>query len=275
MSLLSEIFKFDENYLKFNFLMKNNLGGKIDLCFEHLFKNQRIPINKLRADNTFDFKKLKNREAKNYDWFFLANDNVRILVRQYQSHFTFFSKVKHEGPRAFLFEKINIFTISVNTENIDNEELKDSLWDNPLITLDELLPKLVDFMLEDKVYFLWGNPFAGLDYVEVEVAYTGGDIVSKLDSLLFACGEISQMFLECYAENEMLAHIKTLKTGDKFGDKYTVKEVRVEVEDDYYHDAGLVYTKQHHNGEIEEDWSDVYSLTRFMFDDLMKGKNVE
>jgi hypothetical protein len=83
------------------------------------------------------------------------------------------------------------------------------------------------------------------------------------------------MFLECYAENEMLARIKTLKAGDKFGDKYTVKEVRAGVKDNYYHDAGLVYTKQHHNGEIEEDWSDVYSLTRFRFDDLMKGKNVE
>jgi hypothetical protein len=72
----------------------------------------------------------------------------------------------------------------------------------------------------------------------------------------------------------MLNHIKTLKVGDKVGNK-TIKEIRTDVEDDYYHDAGLVLVEEKKDGDTEENFDDVYSLTSFNYDALMKYDSIQ
>lgn len=275
MGFINEIFEFSENNVKRGVLQKNELPKKIKKCFNHFFENKRIPINELENDNSFDFSKLKFREGKNYDWFFLTNDKVTILVRQYGTHFTFFTNLKKEAAERY-FSKVNVFIIHVDQDKINDDTLSDSLCDDNFLILSELLPSLVKILLEDDVHSLWNNlSFKRPDYVEVKNVYNGGEDVNNLDMFLFACDEIFQTFLECYAENEMLEKIKTFKVGDTFGEDYTILEVRTEVKNDYYHSVGLKYSRVNFTGKVEEKWDDVYALTRWHYKDFEYNPMVE
>lgn len=275
MSTITEIFEFNENHIKNAVLGKNDLPKKLKKCFNHFFENKRIPINKLKKDNSFDFSKLKIREGKNYDWFFLTNDKVTILVRQYGTHFTFFTSLKKEGIESY-FQKVNVFIIHVDRDKINDDSLSDRLCDDNFLFLKELLPSLIEILLEDNVHSLWNNySFKRPDYVEVQNVYNGGEDVSNLDMFLFACDEIFQTFLECYAENEMLEKIKTFKVGDTFGKDYTILAVKTEVKDDYYHAVGLKHSRVSFNGKVEEKWDDVYALTRWHYKDFEYNPMVE
>lgn len=267
MENLKEIFSFDENHVKRNVLMENKFNYKIKACFNHLFDNNRIPINKLNADNSFDFSKLKHYEGKNYHWFFLTNDILTILVRKYSTHFTFFTKLKEEDD---YFERICVFTISLDRDMIEGELSDKFIYDHFLLIVD-LLPNLVALLSDRNSQSLWNNySFPRPKYVKVENIYDGGEHVTNLDLFLFACAEIFNIFSEFYAENEMFEKIKTLKVGDKFGTSYTIKEIKTKLKDGYYHGVGIVYLNERSNGTVEERWCDVYSLTRYYYDDLKK-----
>jgi hypothetical protein len=262
---ITKIFDFDENSTKTNLLYKTELRQKIEYVFKHLFENKRVPINKLKKDNSFDFSELKFSEGKNYDWFFLVNDNVTLLVRQYRTHFTMFSKTKIEGQDSY-FQKVKVFTMLFDTDKMD-DDLSDSYCDNKFIGLSELLPSLIELIKEDNVHSLWNDySFKREKYVKVENVYNGGDDVSNLELLLFACDELFQKYLVSYAENEMLDKIKTLKVGDKFGRNYVIKNIKTEVKDDYYHAVGMSFFDD--DDKKEDKWADVYSLTRWYYKDL-------
>jgi hypothetical protein len=88
---------------------------------------------------------------------------------------------------------------------------------------------------------------------------------------IFACDELFQRYLEIFSETEMLEKIKTMKVGDKIGDDkypYEVVEIRTEVKDDYYHGVGLVLKQTNFTGKTEEKWDDVYSLTRWRYNEV-------
>ena len=272
---LPEIFEYNDTNIKRGVLMKHKLKEKIDYFFDYFFKNKRIPINKVKKDNTFDFGKLKFSVGKNYDWFFLVKDNLTILVRQYRSHFTIYSKITKEGVESY-FEKPNVFTFYTNDELITDDKLNDQLCDNPFLHLSQLLPQIIEHLTNDKFHLLSNT--ASLKhpkYIEIEEVYGGGDDVDKLDTLLFACDELFQKFLECYAENEMLEYIKTLNVGDTFGTSYTITEIHTNVKDDYYHSVGLKYDYNCFTGVVEKKWDDVYSLTRWKYKDLHYNPIVE
>ena len=262
-TLNKEIFKFSENDVKNDVLYEKKLREKIKHCFNHLLTNKRISINKLKDDNTFNFKKLKFSEGKNYDWFFLTNNKINILVRQYQQHFTFFTKTKSDNYYA---DKVNVFIIHFNREKITDDKLSDQLCDNPFLGLSELLPSLIKLLINNNVHSLWNDlSFIRPDYVDVKNVYNGGDDVTDLDSLLFACDELFGKYLEYYAQNEMLDKLKTLNVGDRFGKVYIIKEIKTDVKDKYYYSAGLNFIQ---DGSTEIKYADVYSLTRYYYDAL-------
>ena len=259
--LNKEIFKFSENNIKRDILYENKLSEKITHCFNHLLTNKRIPINELKNDNTFDFNKLKISEGKNYDWFFLNNDKIIILIRQYQQHFTFFTKAKD-----YYEDRVNNFIIHFNREKITDDKLSDHFCDNPFLGLSVLLPGLIKLLVDNNVHSLWNNlSFIRPDYVDVKNVYNGGDDVSDLDSLLFACDELFNKYLECYAENEMIDKLKSFHVGDKFGKVYTIKEIKTDIKDEYYHNIGINFIQ---DGSTEIKWHDVYALTMWYYDAL-------
>jgi hypothetical protein len=255
-----EIFKFDDRHIQLGLVRKHNLDKNIKLCFDYL-KNH-LPINVLDKDNNFDFSTLQFEEGKNYHFFYLVNGKAEILIRQYRTHFTFFTYSKDED---YFKKKLNVFTIHTNTQKM-SDKLSDSFCDDEFQTISELLPQLVKLIEENQVQTMWNDlVLVRPEYVEVELAFSGTETVHSLDKLIFACDEIFQMYLCKFAENEMLEKLKTLKVGDKFS-SYVIEEIKTEVTDGYYHSAGLKY----YNSKFDKKttWSDVYSLTRYHYDEI-------
>lgn len=255
-----EIFNFDDNRTNERFFRDKNLYAKIKFCFKYL--ENHLPINKLSEDNTFDFSTLKFDEGKNYDWFFLVNNNVKLLFRQYGNHFTVFALgVNKESD---YFSKMSQFSIHDNLENIPNE-IHDKYIDNRYLSIEKMLPNLIKLIEEDDVrsidYCLEREKFT-----EVRTAFVGNEGVDSLDDIIFGCDELFQMYLEKFAQTEMLEKIKSLKVGDMFS-AYKITEIRTEVKDDYYHAVGLKYVNTNFP-DSKESWSDVYSLTRYHYEDL-------
>ncbi|WP_300571224.1 hypothetical protein [Flavobacterium sp.] len=258
-----EIFNFDDNRVKENIVYKDKIVKKIKHCMKYL--ENHLPVNELDKDNKFDFNKIKFDEGKNYDWFFLNNEKVTILVRQYRCHFTFFTMNKHEVDSYF--NKLAIFTLHDDSEKME-DNLSDEYCDNNFKTLEEVLPQLVDIIAEQKVGGMW-NPlsFVRPKFTEVKIAFVGEESVHSLDTLIFACDELFHMYLMKFAENETLAKLKDLKAGDAFGKYYTIASVSLDLKEGYYHGVGL--KKYRNNDETKkEDWSDVYSLTRYEYETL-------
>ena len=71
-----EEFKFSDQDESKYFVREKKLEKKLKFAFNYLLN--RLPINKLNDDNTFDFEKdLEYNEGKNYTWFFLVM-SIRI-----------------------------------------------------------------------------------------------------------------------------------------------------------------------------------------------------
>lgn len=257
-----EIFNFDDNRSKERYFRDKNLYTKIKFCFKYL--ENYLPVNKVSKDNTFDFSTLKIDEGKNYDWFFLVSDNVKLLFRQYGNHFTIFAlNIHKEGD---YFNKMSQFSIHDNLEKI-SDKIHDHYVDNPFLSIEKMLPQLFKMVEEGDLRSMWNDLCLEREkFTEVKTAFVGDEGVDSLDDVIFGCDELFQMYLEKFSENEMLEKIKTLKVGDMFS-SYKITKIRTEVEDEYYHGVGLNYINTNFP-DSKADWSDVYSLTRWHYDEI-------
>lgn len=263
------IIKFDDNDAERHFVRHHKIVTRVKYAMNYLLNH--LPINELDENNSFDFENLKFDEGKNYNWYFLNKKNLTILVRQYRGHFTFFTLSKRDKDAEINFDdyfsKLGIFTIH-NESSLMDDATSDAHCDNPFLTLETLLPQLVEILDKGSVHSIWNDLcFERPKYTKVKIALTGEDSVSSLDTLNFACDEICSMFAEKYAENEVLEKLKTLKVGDDFGKYYTITKINTEVNDGYYHAVGL-YKQRKEKDDSKPEWADVYSLARYYYDEL-------
>jgi len=255
-------FKFDEQHLKNEIVRDNKFIQKINHSLEYLVKH--LPVNKLKKDGSFNFNKLKMVEGKNYDWYFLNNKKTTILVRQYQTHFTFFTKFTDKWNYR---PTLSIFTIFDNQEKMD-DDTSDSFCDNEFQSITKYLPQLVSIIEDDNVHSLWNSySFKVENYTEVKIGMSSRESIPSMDTLIFGCDELFGKYVSTYAENDVLEQIKKFKVGDKFGSSYVITRVDTELEDDYYHSCGLEFSNDNFP-KSEPKWTDVYSLATFYSEDL-------
>ena len=95
------------------------------------------------------------------------------------------------------------------------------------------------------------------------------NIVGAKNSINFLKSNVTKAvdLLKPKDPNDMIEKLKSFKVGDVLNETYTINRIVTEVTDDYYHSAGLSLTKK---GEKESKWEDVYSLTRWFYDDIFK-----
>jgi hypothetical protein len=254
-------FKFTDQRVQVDIALDLKLQKKIRFCLDYLVN--RLPVNQLADDDSFDFDTLEFDEGKNYNWYFLNKENLTMLIRQYGNHFTFYVKCKEEYQT-----NLSVFTMGVNDDKMTDDE-SDEFCDDNFATLRKILPALVKMIEKGKVHAIWNNiSLEQPKHTEFKLAMYGSDSVDSLDVLLFAADEIFSTYMCTYAENEALEQIKGLKVGDKFGRSYIITEVRTDHEEgDDYHGCGLKYTNNNFPDKKPE-WSDVYSLVSFHYDDL-------
>lgn len=253
-------FKYSEQDEKRDYFRSAKIGKKFKFAIEYLLNH--LPINEIGKENKINFDKIKFKEGKNYNWFFLNKKNLTILVRKYGSHFTFYSLLQGKYER-----KLSVFTICDNSE-LMNDETSDSFCDDNYKSIKKYFPKLVEMIENNKVHSLWNSiSFPVEDYTEVKIASIGDESIHSLDVLMFAADELLNTYICTYAENDVLEQIKKYKVGDMFGDAYKITKVKTELKDGYYHSCGLSL----HNTNFPDSkgsWSDIYSLAQFYCDQL-------
>jgi hypothetical protein len=253
--MIKDIFKFGEDDFKNHIVYENKLLKKLRFSFDYLLKY--LPIN--TVDDKFIFSEVKFREGKNYDWFFLVKGNVYLLVRQYGSHFTFISLNKDK--EISYRDRLAVFTISNDREKMD-DETSDELCDNKFLTIEKILPSLIEMIEKDDVHSIWNSlSLVRPDYTDVKIAQVG-DSTHSLDLLLFACDEVFGMHLVEFAENEMAVKIAEFKVGDMLGDAYQITDVNDKINKEYYYSTGLSFVNTNFP-ESKPQWADIYSLTRY------------
>ena len=258
-------FKFSDQDVRRDVVRSEKLIKKINFAMKYLVKH--LPVNKLKKDNSFDFTKLKFNEGKNYDWFFLNKEDITILVRQYGNHFTFFVN----NDKGDYHSKLSVFTINDNKDKMSDDE-SDSFCDDNFQNIQNYLPHLVEKIEADKVHTIWDSEdLKAPNYTEIKMAMDARESVQSLDTLIFACDELFNMYICTYAENEVLEQLKNYKVGDMFGSAYKIIRVSSELinhgGEPYYHSSGLEYTNTNFP-DSKPTWSDVYSLARYHSDEL-------
>ncbi len=269
-----EIIKYSESDVQSSIVFKGRYSNRVKSIMGYL--ENHLPINKVTKKNTFNFSKLKFHEGKNYDWFFLVNGNVQLLIRQYRLHFTIFAINKKEKSYS---NKSSIFTIDTDFDRVvrspENDKLSDKHCDNNFLTFQALLPLIFEKVEADEVHTLWNSLcFPTEKHTKAKAVFIGDESVYCLNTTIFAMDEISNIYGQYFAQNEVLEQLKTLSVGDAFGSAYTISSIKTEVKNNYYHAVGLRYYSNDDETK-KETWSDVYSLSRFYFSELFFGNHKE
>lgn len=266
---MKDFIKFNKGSIEHYMDRKLKLPQQIAESFEYVEKILTPQkVNKLSDANW--------HELKNYNWCCIDMDNVTLLIRQYGFHFTFFSRLNINQKFdniSFVKSNLSIFTYTTDTKKLSTGEDEDLRIDNPFIDIDESFDKLLVLIKKNKVHTIWNNySFVRPDYIEVIPIWVGSFEFDSLNSsnyhsidlFNFACEELSTLVMLFYAENDMLANIKKLAQSDL--NKYpNIVKINYVVEDNYFHDAGITF-----NEHGSEKFNDIYSLTRYYFDEIQE-----
>ena len=216
-----------------------------------------------------DLSTLKWSEGKDYDWVAVKDDNIVLLFRKYRTHFTIFFKNKYkisgdgDDIDEYFHTDYGCFTFDTDTDQVSNP---DEYVDDNFKDLNLCLKDIITLIKNEKTHNLWNNCVIKREkYVEIKNVWDGGEDITSIDMLIFACDELFQKYLELFSENDMFEKVKTLKKGDIVGN-YKVLEVNLNLKDDYYHGVGL--SLQSTNGSDNISFDDVYSLTRWLYNDI-------
>ncbi len=257
-----QLFKFEDDEIKMHIQYEMELFRKIRKPLLFVFDKMKEVGHylKLTSLKDIDLNKVNWYEGKSYYWGVVAYKNVKLLIRRYNTHFTIFSHL--EGTK----DKISAFTFYCDTSSFDGDE--DEYYENPFIDLNKYFKDLITKVAEDKVHWLTNSvSFKIPKHCKVKHAFWGERMYS-VDNLIFCSEELSCFNLQLFAETEMFEKVKqsTDRVGEQFDSTHTVDSVNAELEDDYYHGVG--FSLKDEDGKTE--FKDVYSLTRWHFDDVYK-----
>lgn len=256
-------YNFRKNQVEFFLIYKLNLASKFKNSLNYIF--QKLPNQELK-----DFNDLNWHETKSYEWAVIVKDNVKMLVRKFNRHFTFFVKCKikfkDEGEQddyitETFFTKYCCFTYFSDVAKLSN------YVEDYFIDINNDIEKIVDMIAIDEGSSLWNSAaLPRSEHIEIKNIWNGGEFIESIDKFIFALEELDNLHLKIFSENETFAHLKQYNVGDKMG-KYVVTDVATTLVDDYYHGVGL---EVEDNGK--EKFIDVYSLTRWYWEDFFNIK---
>lgn len=270
-----EIFKFEKNDITRHIEYELRTLDKFKEPLNYVIRNLER-LGHSMTIKSFDKKvnlKVKERKGKNYHWSVFNYKNATLIVRRYQQHLTIFTKVdkgfnKWDEPQS----EYGAFTLHTNLEKFDDDkhdEMLDTYYSKPFTDLNVIVKDLFNLLLDKQfgVYWIWNSvSLKRPDHIELKLAFTakeGG--INSIDEFVFCMEELQSMYQELFAENTMVQKLKELKTGTKLNDRYKVGKITTTVKDDYYHGVGIEIIE----GK-EKKFQDVYSLTRWYFEDVFK-----
>lgn len=250
-------FNFDEKAVQHHMIREMKVLKQNSEAFRYI-------ADKLPNQTELDLSKAIWTEGKNYDWCVIVNGNVTLIIRKYGSHFTIFTKVVIENNYK---DETKYYNTRYGALMFHSEDGGDDLVNDNFTDFNKsVVTELIEIVRKEELHCIWNDlSFKRHKRVKVNIIFHG-DSIDSVDKFMFALDELSQKYLELFAENDMLQKISTLKKGDKFG-VHTVESVSFEIEnpdDIYYHGLGIKYIDNWN----KEKWDDVYALTRWHFEEI-------
>lgn len=265
-------FKFDKDCIKRHIRYDLKLFSKMREPIAYVIdmlekKGHSLTIKSL---DKFSLNKVEEKEGKNYHWSVIKYNNISLLIRRYGQHLTIFSKVERTD-RDYDKIQISAFTFHSDRDKFpdkNHDKMMDERYSKPFMDLQVCFPKLMELLSDDYgAQSLWNDhSFPRPEFVEVKEAFCNTEI-SSIDLFVFCMEELDQIHLTLFAENDMVEKLKEFKAGDVLNERYTIKRVASDVNDDYYHSTGLTLKEK---GSKGDKWEDVYSLTRWFYEDIFK-----
>ena len=226
--------------------------------------------------DNIDLSPLKPKEGKNYDWCTIRYKNVTLILRIYGRHITVFTKVvdfETVNEHTFNKTKYGAFTFHSNLDNLSDDEhdaVLDCFYDDPFYDFKKSLKDLFNLLIDRGVY--WVTNSACIKFpkgVKIKEAFEENSIQS-LDAFVFCMEELDHIYNTIFSEVIVVKQLGLMKTkiGEKLPDCYMerdmiLKEIKVDVKDEYYHNTGIRVLKKD-----EEKWIDVYSINRWYFESV-------
>lgn len=271
----NKIFKFEaddiKNYIRYEMNLYDRISESFDYVHSMLVKIKCHKV--LKPTDVVKLEKLKYNKGKNYNWIAITCGDVKLVLRVYGHHFTFYCKnemADKAETRPYRRTRYSAFTFYVETEKIADIKKRDYTYEHNFEDLNSIMQDIIKKVAENEVQGLWNSySLVRPDYCEVENIYYGEE-VSSIDKLIFCCEELSSQHLELFAENDMLETLKGLTDviGKPFGSRRTVKSITTEFpkeySDPYYHGVGITVADE--NGKTE--FHDVYRLSRWYMEEM-------
>ena len=273
-----EIFKFEQSditrHIEYELKTFDKFKEPLNYIIKALTKlGHSMTIKSL--DKKIDLNKVKENEGKSYYWSTFTYKNITLVIRRYRQHLTIFTKVD-KGFNRWDESKSEYGAFTFNTDfekfGDKHDEMMDTYYDKPFTDLNVIIKDLFKLLLkkDNGVHWVWNSvSLKRPEHVKIELTFADKNI-SSLDNFVFSMEEVSSIFLTLFAESTMIKILKGYKTGEKLNDQYKIGKINTIIKDEYYHDAGmeLIDTKN----KNEKSFQDVYSLTRWYFEDILKTK---
>ena len=221
---------------------------------------------------------IKEKEGKSYHWSVITTGKVTLVIRRFKQHLTIFTKVVSDKKERFSCgnrTEYGAFTFHVELSKFgeDRDQMSELYYSKPFTGLNEIITDLLILLATRDgggVGWVWNSvSLKRPDYVDIKLAFSSKSI-SSLDAFVFCMEELSEIYLTLFAETTMITKLKEYenKTDIALNNRYKIGVVTTTVKDDYYHAVGLVLIDT--MDKNKEKFQDVYSLSRYYFDDLFK-----
>ncbi len=275
---IAPIFKFDSDELRMNMDYDMNLFARASKPLGYIMEilektGHGLTIKSL--DNP-QIEKVKLQKGKSYNWGVISYENFKFLIRVYGYHLTIFIRSSkpcdyREGKMVHHDAAFSIYAELDRMDGDKRDEISEGYYDNPFQDLNVMFKRMIEYLKEDNFHCFWNDvSIPRPKHVEIKQAYEkkssfmGEARIFSYDLTIFCMEEIDSMHCQLFAENTMFDKLKELKVGQPFGSRSTIKEIRSKLKDGYYHGVGVTAV----NEDGKEDWSDVYSLTRWHYDEV-------
>lgn len=270
-----EIFKFGKEditrYIEYELRTLEKFREPLNYVIKSLEKAKHCMVIK-SLDSKINLNKVKERKGKNYHWSVFHYKNATLVVRRYHQHLTIFTKV-NQGENRFGEAKVEYGAFTLNTDfekfGDKHDEMMDKYYDKPFLDLNVIVKNLFKLLLSKggSVHWVWNSAtLSRPDHVKIKLIFSGNSI-NSIDDFAFCMEELESTYLELFAETTTLKVLKGLKSGDKIDERYAAGKIITDVKDNYYHGVGMEVI---HIGRDKKNFEDVYSLTRWYFEDMFK-----
>lgn len=182
-----DLFKFERETVTNYLIREVKLLSKIKKSFNYVadkLSNQALPT---------DLETLDWCKGKNYNWCVIKEGDVTLIIRQFRTHFTIFTKLAKKGKEYYEEGELDSFGCFMyhSDSSLLSDKESDALCDDNFLDLNNSISQIIEMVSKGKTQFWNPSSFTRPKHVIVESVYSSENI-SSVDRIILASEEIFQ-----------------------------------------------------------------------------------